>query len=262
METLTPPQPSSRVAASSQAEAFEQLTDGLPLPPLQEGYVRLYRGDAVDEARLPLSEEAGSRHMSAHSAGRWFTDAPAAAEGYAVARKADSPGSLRRQRFIDLPVSVAETFNTPNLPPEEIWEANGGHSVSNEWLLPPEFAEKAREYQVQYDEKLYEPGVEDELTALFYSPDVTAYFYNIDPDSVPDLIKDPNTAKALLEQLSMGLGQGHLPAHVDQNSMGETIHRLHRAVESSHTKRLLGKQPAEVLESDPRGTLKQDSSDW
>lgn len=250
--------------AASPAQTFEQLPDGLPLPPVEPGYIRLYRGDAVGDAGLPFTDQAGSWHMSAEASGRWFTDVPTAAEGYAASRQADFPGAHRRQQFIDLPTETAATFNTPNIPIEEMQDANGGHAVSNEWLLPPELAQKAREYQVVHVEQLYEPGVEEDLTALLQSPQVGEYFSSVDPTTLPELVKDPRTAMDLLEQLSMGIGQGHLPelTAADRQQLDEDIHRLHIAVDVNHTQRLLGKQPAEVPQAAPNTPAVPASEEW
>lgn len=219
----------------------------IPLPPLADGYVRLYRGDIVDEDRHPIVRDVTGRATAMETAGRWFTDNPNDAEGYAGGRQADNEGSLRRYTFVDVPAEIAATYNTPALSSEQMRSANGGHTFANEWLLPRELADGATEYNVVQSEEMYDPTVIEDLHSVVSRPEVQSALQEMGVDNVrlEDIQQKPIELQQVLEQLSMMLGQNHLSV-ADRDVLSNQLAGLNRGVQSAHKQRVLGSASAKT----------------
>ncbi len=215
----------------------------IPLPPLAEGYVRLYRGDIVDDTGSPIIKDITGRSTALDTAGRWFTDNPNDAEGYAGGRQLSHGESYRRHQFVDVPEEVALRYNARNLPVETMIAANGGHAFSNEWLLPREIAAEAVEYRVDHDTEGYEPWVNKGLDELFSKPEIRSVIEEIglNNEGLKELEDDPIRLNELLAQFSMLNGQNSLPLD-DRDEFRQRLSQLMIGVESANKRRYLGSQ--------------------
>lgn len=238
----------------------------IPLPPLADGYVRLYRGDIVDEDRRPIVRDVTGRATAMETAGRWFTDNPNDAEGYAGGRQLSHEESYRRHQFVDVPEEVAQRFNARTLPVEIMIAANGGHAFSNEWLLPSEIAAQAVEYRVDDDAEGYEPWVNKGLDELFSKPEIRSVIeeMGLDNEGLKELEDDPIRLNELLAQFSMLNGQNSLPLD-DRDEFRQRLSQLMIGVESANKRRYLGSQ-AQIAESplsySPVEGSVQSQDDW
>ncbi|MBP7807310.1 hypothetical protein KA047_02330 [Candidatus Saccharibacteria bacterium] len=251
---------------SIQAPAEIMSQPEIPLPPLAEGYVRLYRGDIVDDAGKPIINDVTGRSTALDTAGRWFTDNPNDAEGYAGGRQLSHDESHRRHQFVDVPEEVAQRFNARTLPVETMIAANGGHAFSNEWLLPSEIAAEAVEYRVDHDTEGYEPWVNKGLDELFCKPEIRSVIEEIglDNEDLKELEDDPVRLNELLAQFSMLNGQNSLPLD-DRHEFRQWLSQLMIGVESANKRRYLGSQahiPENPLPYSPVDGSMQSQDDW
>jgi hypothetical protein len=247
--------------ASSEVEGALQ-----ELPPVRDGYVRLYRGDIVDEHRNPIIQDVTGRATAMDTAGRWFTDKPNDAEGYAGGRQAKNAGSFRRYSFVDVPEDVAAQYNARALSSEEIRAANGGHAFSNEWILPRDIVDNAVEYKVVESEDRYDPTVAHGLHTVFERPEVQSALeeMGIDRQILQDITHKPVELQLLLEQLSMMLGQNHLIVE-DKEALGAELAQLNQGVQSAYKRRYLGPMsdaPKMTEQAVMEDKLPRHSIDW
>ena len=241
----------------------ELLPDEMPLPPLQEGFVRLYRGDVVDAQGRPIVEEVDGRSTASETAGRWFTNDPNAAEGYGAGRVQNPDGEHPRTRFIDVPADVAHTYNTRNLSLKENLEANGTAGNSEEWLLPADIIDQAHEYQVKYVDRQYEPEVEAGLHEILADPSIVAILKLMDniPSQVQDIINDRTLTTMVMEQFAIQLGQDPHPTE-HTRELSAKIGELMYGVGSAHKQRYIGEPP--VIEQAPEAPAPRyvDTGEW
>lgn len=228
-----------------------------PLPPIPEGCIRLYRGDVVDDEREPIIRHIEGRKTKQETEGRWFTDNPNYAEGFAGGRQLDLGEGHMRLRFVDVPEEVAEEFNTRNLPLEYMRDANGTGGDANEWLLPSDVIEGAHEYGFVETDQTYEPEIEQGLKDLLTSSELAEYLASmgVDDAAAEEIIADPVESAMVLHQLSMGFGHEHF--HIaDTEAMERTLRQLSLGVDSAHKKRHLGvhkpvQKPKETVVNKP-----------
>lgn len=240
----------------------EEMT-GEPLPPVSRGYIRLYRGDVVDEERNPIIVADEGRSAAEEAAGHWFTNNPNHAEGYAAGRNLDHEYGLPRLRFVDVPEHAATAFNTRNLPSDVMTQTNGTGGDSTEWLLPDEIIEQAREYRVKDVDQLYEPNIEEGIRVILVDPELQAYLQEmgLNKDKIEVIINDPVSIDGVLSQIFTGLSQGHFEV-ADKEEKQMVLRELILGVESAHKERYLGSQPKTAYKKPGVDNLTQDSDDW
>ncbi|HYE93571.1 MAG TPA: hypothetical protein VEA38_21250, partial [Terriglobales bacterium] len=109
----------------------------LPGTPVPEGHVRLFRGEGARtaDAADPRSADDPER---ASAQGRWFTTNPHQAAGYA-----DMGGPGGRIAWVDVPADVAKAAEVASNPDLDKRLAGGLAKAGEEYLLPPEWAERA-----------------------------------------------------------------------------------------------------------------------
>ncbi len=222
----------------------QQFSPEQALPPLEAGFVRLYRGDVVDPNGNPFAEEMVGRSTNHDIGGRWFTDNPNAAEGYAASRQHDvakrTPETLAvaRTRFVDVPVEVAEQHNGIAKTDE------GSRGAADEWLLPQEFADAAAEYHVKTTDQQYPEGVEAGLLEILSNPELTGLLgeMGVTADRIHDIIADPHQVIEVLDGISRHALSGEVPVS-DKASLEESLRALHRGVESAYKYRYVGGAP-------------------
>ena len=216
-------------------DSAERVLEQQPLPPIEPGFTRLYRGDRVDELGNPIVDGART-----NAPGRWYTDNPNAAEGYAGWRLRGEEDSTRpRYQFIDIPVEDAQRFAAQNLSSEELVEAHGTGSIpSSEWLLPSDVADHAQEYFISSTEQIYSDGVEAELGYFFSQPGVAESLHGmgVSVDALPEVLHNPDKTLRILLQLGSYLGQGQLEVS-DKELFQKGLKELTVAVESANKKR-------------------------
>lgn len=269
MTEITAPDPAALQLEEGRPSP-EQI-QGMPLPPVEPGFVRLYRGDVIDLEGSPVIENVKDRDTAFATVGRWFTHDPNAAEGYAGGRIFDHDHERMRFRFTDIPIADAEKYNTFNLPLDVMRGANGTGGSRDEWLLPKELADQAREYHVAPTDRLYDPETEASLQLIFSDPGVTEFIkeLGVDETSLPEVLSSPAQTRNALHQLSMSLGQNHFKT-ADNEAIGAAIAHAYIGAGSAHKQRLLGRGaddlhrlPQESPETGPaQSPAPQDTYEW
>lgn len=214
----------------------ELLSENEPLPPVAPGFVRLYRGDRIDGEGKPLHDKS-----STEAPGRWFTDNPNSAEGYAGHTRLDSTEDTQpRHLYIDIPEETASEYNGLSPANAEALMMAGGVSGApkSEWLLPQEIADQALEYKVEHTETLYEDGTEDGLMAVFQEPEVASYLkrIGITGERLTDAIQSPVRVESILLQIRNMLGERSIVV-TDPKQLRSEVNRLDIAIGSANKRR-------------------------
>ena len=119
------------------------------MPPVPKGHVRLYRGEAVDDA----GEYLASRHLAGRmsgedTTGRWYTSDFNNAQDYAAGYTL-TEGAQPRQgqiKFVDVPEEYARRMHVNQLPDELARQGGVGPFGDTEYLLDPDYVEHARTF--------------------------------------------------------------------------------------------------------------------
>lgn len=122
------------------------LAAGAPLQPVPEGRVRLYRGEELNAAGKYYApgeirgNPGGTGEERLATTGRWFSTNPATPMFY------QSREGASRLRYVDVPHDVAAAADVRNMDPETLRNIHGFGAVPDEYILPEEWAAKAKEY--------------------------------------------------------------------------------------------------------------------
>lgn len=171
--------PAEKPAAVPQLKSSPRVNE-TGLPPVAEGFTRLYRGDVIDpDTGQPyeMTMKVGGRGDTQHR-GNWWSTSPSKPRAFATSEGMpvvpEGKQSFARYRYVDLPSDEVEQYLSINVDPElrRRYEEEGAEQYADEYLVPPDRTADAKELDLVVNEQPLNRAIND----IIMSPSAYGFF--------------------------------------------------------------------------------------